>query len=779
MTGTVPAGSSASHEDRQARLDVRFLREMAAQIKNKTSLHELFETFLLTLMGRFQFLRAAIYLPAAEPSRFRMFLSKGAVPTGGLPDLIRIEDLPDETPLLKLVDLPVLDPGGVFSRAQFSCARVIAWTPEPGRPLRRQGILLLGSPRPVRFTAAGKLFLELICGQVTQVLAGSLGGILERIQDLERRSDLVRDRGQQSAPQRRRGISREDILHSQNLQTLQDIAFRFKGGVSLQELFSTYLLTLMGRLRLKRAAIYASTMPASRFIRLLVKGRSGRRDLPETVTIDEIPGNLVWGSLRDYPALNPGNVFGREGLSLVWVLSRDAPPEDAPSDLHPDAMVFMGADGDIQLTPANVKFIEILNQQIVGILKLLDSVASGHAAPGRESRAGLLDWDSNLSVLVREGVDDLGFLQEAGIRHRIFYRPAHKVGGDFYDVFPLDGGRIAVVLADVVGHGISAAMWTQAIRDHLRHMVASDAGPAASEPAAVLRALNGVLAGHEKSEIPVSVCYGIMDPARSTFTYASAGIHFPMLFRARADAVIELPAGGLFLGCLPDIQFSQETLHIERGDLLVLYTDGLHHLTTDAWRTEARESIGRNAADPEKILDEVLKLTALSGEEPESPADDRTALLFLADFPGVPDGFRRRLVMPADVRHLPALRSFIASLLGACGNISRDEAFAISFTSEDVVLNAIQHGYKGRAQGVIAFEARMARDHLEFEVSDLGRGFEFDPGRIPKFVDDTDLYRPNGRGLYMMFQLMDEVKVDSKPGLGTTVRMVKYFKGAR
>lgn len=751
-----------AREERRARQDVQALKELSVRIRSNASLADLFGTYLLTAMGRFRLGRAAVYVPTSTDGEYRLFTSKGHFFGQDLPETVKLPGAAPSDSFTFLSENSGVDPGQAFSKMGFTFLRILSWSDSADR----HALVYFGAGRKLEFTAVDRTFMDLISARIAEVLAGHAGDVLRRIQDLERRTNLVRLQGREKSAGPRKRRDRETQLGVRNLQTLQDIAIRFKGGMSLPDLFNTYLLTLLGRLRLKRAAIYASTLPATTYNLFLWKGKCSKGALPESIDIEEVPDNSLWVHLKEHPALNRGNIFGRGGFSLVWILST------GELKATPTALIYLGADREITLSPADVKFIEILNDQMQGILNMLDSF-------GPADRATLLDWDKNIISFMQENLLDRAVTPKDGVDCRILFRPSHKVGGDFYDFYRLKDGKIGVALADVVGHGIPAALWTYAVRDQIRQLLDSKSTVDPGEPAEVLEELNRLLAKHNKSEMPVSVCYGVFDPASRSFTYSSAGIDYPLLISPSDRAVTELPAGGLFLGCLPDIRFSQETVVLRPDDSILIYTDGLQRAVDTGFRKKVAESFKSGKTS---TLDELLH--ALMGcSEKDMQDDDRTAL-FLALSPrtDLPSSARRRfhIEIPSDVRHLPPLRIFLKNVIDRCVRHDPDGsiAFAVKFTAEDAAVNSIQHGYAGSDRGIVTVEAEAddpgsERRNLTVTVKDTGAGFEFHPSQIPKFVETGDLYRSNGRGLYMMFQMMDEVRINTKPRGGTVVELVK------
>jgi sigma-B regulation protein RsbU (phosphoserine phosphatase) len=161
---------------------------------------------------------------------------------------------------------------------------------------------------------------------------------------------------------------------------------------------------------------------------------------------------------------------------------------------------------------------------------------------------------------------------------------ADKVGGDFYDLFPLSGDRWGFFLGDVCGKGVAAAAVTAAARYTLRAAAVYD-----SEPVAVLRNLNTVLfqeyaaPGHRHC----TVIFGVFERQGNgyTATVASGGHPPALVVRSDGSATYHPTDGGALVGILPEPRLVARTISLEAGDTLVLYSDGLTEAKT---RTGAR-----------------------------------------------------------------------------------------------------------------------------------------------------------------------------------------------
>jgi sigma-B regulation protein RsbU (phosphoserine phosphatase) len=175
------------------------------------------------------------------------------------------------------------------------------------------------------------------------------------------------------------------------------------------------------------------------------------------------------------------------------------------------------------------------------------------------------------------------------------YETSARAGGDYYDFFPLDGGRWGLFIADVSGHGTPAAVLMA-----VTHAIAHSQPGKHTPPETLLDHLNRQLCHvYTRDGTFVTAFYGVLDPAKGTLTYASAGHNPPRL--VRKDEVLSLSEdGGLPMGIDVDEAYGQSTITLERGDLLLLYTDGI---------TEARgmpDSSGSRELFGTQRLDQVL-----------------------------------------------------------------------------------------------------------------------------------------------------------------------------
>ena len=150
-----------------------------------------------------------------------------------------------------------------------------------------------------------------------------------------------------------------------------------------------------------------------------------------------------------------------------------------------------------------------------------------------------------------------------------FYRPARDVGGDFYDFFELERGRVGVVVGDATGKGMPAALVMSTTLGMLRAVALS-----ADSPSEVLERVNEALSARIPSNMFVTCFYGILDPSSGSFIYANAGHDLPYL-RRRGGGADELRARGMPLGLMPGMSYEKNEATLAAGDSALFYSDGL------------------------------------------------------------------------------------------------------------------------------------------------------------------------------------------------------------
>jgi PAS domain S-box-containing protein len=322
------------------------------------------------------------------------------------------------------------------------------------------------------------------------------------------------------------------------------------------------------------------------------------------------------------------------------------------------------------------------------------------------------------------------------------YLPASAsagVGGDWFDVIPLSGARVALVVGDVVGHGIQASATMGMLRTAVRTLADVDLPPdelltRLDDLVSRLSARADTGTDAAANDVGATCLYAVYDPVSRRCTLARAGHPLPALVTPDgAVSFVDLPAGPpLGLGGMP---FESTEVELAPGSILALYTDGLiesrdHDI--DVGLEQLRRALTRPAPSLETTCDNVLG--AVLGER---PADD--VALLLARTHAMQSDRVASWDLPADPAVVADARKHVGTQLAGWG--LDDAAFVTGLVVSELVTNAIRH-----AESPI--QLRLIRDRtLICEVSDgsstaphLRRARTFDEG---------------GRGLLLVSQLTE------------------------
>lgn len=235
----------------------------------------------------------------------------------------------------------------------------------------------------------------------------------------------------------------------------------------------------------------------------------------------------------------------------------------------------------------------------------------------RESQEKLrLESELEIAREIQRQLFPRGAPEVSGLRLCGVSKPARTVSGDFYDFLRLGENRVGLVLGDVSGKGISAALLMAAIQSALRAQFFGvsprKVGDGTPAPAEVLERLNRQLYDSTPSEKYVTLFYSVYDGATRKLTYSNAGHPPPVLFRhgpawsgAGRGSVERLKTGGTVVGMFPEINYEQVEVELAPGDFLLAFTDGM---------TEPENSFGEEFGEA-RLLEAVRRASSLSPED--------------------------------------------------------------------------------------------------------------------------------------------------------------------
>jgi serine phosphatase RsbU (regulator of sigma subunit)/anti-sigma regulatory factor (Ser/Thr protein kinase) len=371
-------------------------------------------------------------------------------------------------------------------------------------------------------------------------------------------------------------------------------------------------------------------------------------------------------------------------------------------------------------------------------------LAAARAAPGIE-RARLfsaLEHEHRVTVALQRSLLPRRLAQTPSVTADARYLAAsEEVGGDWYDVFELPGGRIGVTIGDVVGHGVRAAVLMGRLRTALRAYAILD-----NSPRRTLELVNDFIQSMADGAMATAV-YAVLDPDAERLCVASAGHPSPIICGGSSARILH-PKPAAPLGAFAFSRFHELEEPLVPGEALVLYTDGL----VERRGTPIEDNIQRllelvcRAGTPDEICQAAFEGLV----SPEGLRDDIAVVAIQLN----PLTAELELSLPCTPHSLAYVRHTMQRWLRLHGP-DPDSVGPVLLAVSEACSNAIQHG---GSVGTEAFEvhARVEGGYATIVVSDPG------PWRLPR--DQL------GHGLAIMEATMDEVDV-RKDETGTVVVM--------
>ena len=357
--------------------------------------------------------------------------------------------------------------------------------------------------------------------------------------------------------------------------------------------------------------------------------------------------------------------------------------------------------------------------------------------------------DALQSSLIPRLPDVLG----VGLAGRYLPAAEAKLGGDWYDAFPLAGGRLGIAIGDVAGRGFHAAALMGQLKSGLRAYAMDRASPAE-----VVERLSHLLRQLEPGR-NATLLYLVLDSQEGTLLLAGAGHPPPLVLSANGQtAYIDVP-GSVPLGAVRHPRYEEVEARLEPGASLIVYTDGVVERpdrALDEGLELLRRAVSSADHEPSHVCDAIIQ-TML----PDGATRDDAALLVAR---ALPLSGSLELRLPAEVDTIPPLRRVLGRWLREAKATDREIA-EITLACSEACANAIEHAYP---PGPAALE-------VSASVSDQSE--------IVIRVRDFGSWRPprgshRGRGMVLMRGLMHSVDVDSGAA-GTVVCLARHLEAAR
>ncbi len=341
--------------------------------------------------------------------------------------------------------------------------------------------------------------------------------------------------------------------------------------------------------------------------------------------------------------------------------------------------------------------------------------------------------------------------------------PAKEVGGDFYDFFLIDEKHLGLVMADVSGKGVPAALFMMVSKILVKNFAMTG-----RSPAQVLQAVNDQICANNREEMFVTVWFGILDTETGKITAANAGHEYPVLMQAGGQFELVKDKHGFVIGGMEGMRYKEYELTLNKGAKLFLYTDGVPEATNaqremfgiDRMLTALNKAPGTSSENILRNVREAVDDFVLSAEQ----FDDLTMLCLEFKGDARIEENCKELTIPAEVENLPELTAFLEQPLEEAG-CSMKTQMQISMAAEEIFVNIANYAY-APGKGIATVRLTISRDPATATITFIDRGTPFNPLEN----EDPDVTLPaeeraiGGLGIFMTKKTMDEIHYAYKDG---------------
>ena len=377
----------------------------------------------------------------------------------------------------------------------------------------------------------------------------------------------------------------------------------------------------------------------------------------------------------------------------------------------------------------------------------------------QERMAGELHIANNIQqTLLPEEDGAMKDIDDVQVEGRLI--PAKAVGGDLYNAFVRDG-KLFFCIGDVSGKGIPSALIMAIIQALFRNIASRE-----DNPSHIMKRLNETACRNNKANIFVTLFVGVLDLPTGHLHYCNAGHELPIMIRTQNSKaeISNLEAKpNLPVGLFDDFEYEMQTMQMQPGSALFLYTDGLTEARNAKGKLFGRDRVGQMIAEagttnPKQLVEAAIECwQKFIGETEQS--DDLT-LLALSYTPLQEQSIMGEgITLKNDVKEVEKLGSFVKQV---AESLSLDKSLTgkLRLAVEETVVNVMEYAYPQGTTGDVNIRATSNGRRLKFIISDSG--IPFNPTEVT--AADTTLSaeeRPiGGLGILLVRELMDSINYE-------------------
>lgn len=352
--------------------------------------------------------------------------------------------------------------------------------------------------------------------------------------------------------------------------------------------------------------------------------------------------------------------------------------------------------------------------------------------------------------------------------------PAREIGGDFYDFFPLKGGKIGIAIADIVGKGVPAGLFMAMLKSILHTNITS-----IESPKKAMEKINKILYKDPVVNKFIPLFYAILDPKKATLKYCNAG-HEPAIVLSQGT-FLALDTEGLPLGALEKSDYEEKIVTLSEADVVLFFTDGIVDARNKAGKRFGYEQLQTIIKKYAKLNSQALvnKIYAHVTKyiKNEEHLDDITLVVLKSDKSKKVDLKKispikvKKIRVNSSKQNIKKVRKEV-NLIAQDMGFSSSDTFNLKLAVNEAQANIIEHAYQGSDKGDILFYFYIYSDRLEIIVKDFGMGTKPIPIKDENHLDELE---GSGLGVYLIKTLVDNVEYKRIEKVGTELKLIKYL----
>ena len=338
--------------------------------------------------------------------------------------------------------------------------------------------------------------------------------------------------------------------------------------------------------------------------------------------------------------------------------------------------------------------------------------------------------------------------------------PAKEVGGDFYDFFLIDDDHLALVMADVSGKGVPAALFMVIAKTLIKNRALMG-----GTPSEILHDVNNQLCEGNDADLFVTVWLGILEISTGIVKSANAGHEFPAIKKTGGLYTLQKTKNSPAVATMEDMRFRGHEFILDPGDTLFVYTDGVPEATNsseilfgnDRMIEALNKTVNFSAED---ILKSMKK--AVDDFTGDAPQFDDVTMLCLRYFGG--SAIMKELNVTAEISNLEKVIAFVDEQL-EIHDCSPKNQMQIDIAVEELFVNIARYAYQP-VIGPATVRVEIKEHPLSVEVTFIDKGMPYDPLAKPDpdvtlSAEERDI---GGLGIYMVKKSMDNISYEYKDG---------------